>query len=109
MMYTYTTPTIPCTIKGVSNWDHVSFVRLAIKGQCMTLIREIPISDITVTELENHSFIGEFTVELSQEETAQLKTGVLGIQARLKYDDDSVLATNSVGKRLEDVIDKVVI
>ena len=108
-MYTYTTPTIPCTIKGVLNWDHVSFVRLAIKGQCTKLIREIPIADITVTELEDHTFVGEFTVELSQEETAQLKSGILGMQARIKYDDDSVLPTNIVGKRLEDVIDKVVI
>ena len=108
-MYTYTTPTIPCTITGASNWDHVEFVRLAIRGQCCTLIREIPIADITVTQQQDQSYIGEFTVHLSQEETAQLKTGVLGIQARLKYDDDSVLATNSVGKRLEDVIDKVVI
>lgn len=108
-MYTYTTPTIPCTIKGVSNWDHVSFVRLAIKGQCTKLIREIPIADITVTELEDHTFVGEFTVELSQEETAQLKSGILGMQARIKYDDDSVLPTNIVNKRLDDVIDKVVI
>lgn len=108
-MYTYTTPTIPCTIKGVSNWDHVSFVRLAIKGQCTKLIREIPIADITVTQQQDQSYIGEFTAHLSQEETAQLKSGVLGIQARIKYDDDSVLPTNIVGKRLDDVIDKVVI
>lgn len=107
-MYTYTTPTIPCTITGASNWDHVSFVRLAIKGQCVKLVKEIPISDITVTTEDNEQ-TATFSVELTQEETAQLKSGVLGIQARIKYDDDSVLATNSVGKRLDDVIDKVVI
>ena len=107
-MYTYTTPTIPCTITGASNWEHVSFVRLAIKGQCVKLIKEIPISDITVTT-EDDEQTATFSVDLTQEETAQLKSGVLGIQARIKYDDDSVLATNSVGKRLDDVIDKVVI
>lgn len=107
-MYTYTTPTIPCTITGASNWEHVSFVRLAIKGQCVKLVKEISISDITVTT-EDDEQTATFSVELTQEETAQLKSGVLGIQARIKYNDDSVLATNSVGKRLDDVIDKVVI
>lgn len=107
-MYTYTTPTIPCTITGASNWEHVSFVRLAIKGQCVKLVKEIPVADITVTT-EDDEQTATFSVELTQEETAQLKSGVLGIQARIKYDDDSVLATNSVGKRLDDVIDKVVI
>lgn len=107
-MYTYTTPTIPCTITGASNWEHVSFVRLAIKGQCVTLVKEIPIADITVTT-EDDEQTATFSVELTQEETAQLKSGPLAIQARIKYDDDSVLATKQIGARLEDVIDKVVI
>lgn len=107
-MYTYTTPTIPCTITGASNWDHVVFVRLAIKGQCVKLIKELPISDITVTT-EDDEQIATFSVKLTQEETAQLKSGVLEIQARIKYDDDSVLPTNILDKNLDDVIDRVVI
>ena len=100
-MYTYTTPTITCTLTGI-DFASVDYVRIAIKGKAHLIVRSIPIADIDTEE-------GTAVIELTQEETAQLGTGQIAIQARIHYTDGSVQATNKVLKTLSEVIDKVVI
>lgn len=99
-MYRYTTPTIPCTISGIE-LASVDFVRIAIEGKNALIVRVIPVAEIT----------DPIRVTLTQEETASLGTGndVVEIQARIKYRDGTVQATNKVRTMLEDVLDKVVV
>lgn len=100
-MYTYTTPTITCTLTGV-DFASVDYVRIAIKGKNSSIIRSIPIADIDTEE-------GTAVVELTQEETAELGAGQVAIQGRIHYTDGSVQATNKVLKSMNEVLDKVVI
>lgn len=100
-MYTYTTPTITCTLTGV-DFASVDYVRIAIKGKNSSIIRSIPIADIDTEE-------GTAVIELTQEETAALGAGQVAIQARIHYADESVQATNKVLKSMNEVLDKVVI
>lgn len=100
-MYTYTTPTITCTLDGVV-FDQVDHVRIAVSSKTSSLVRIIPVADID-TET------GEATVLLTQEETAALGKGQVYIQARIRYKDGTVQGTNKVCKDMDDVLDKVVI
>ena len=100
-MYTYTTPTITCTLTGV-DFASVDYVRIAIKGMDASVIRTVGIADIDTEE-------GTAVVELTQEETASLGAGQVAIQARIHYLDESVQATNKVLKTMSEVLDKVVI
>lgn len=100
-MYTYTTPTITCTLTGV-DFASVDYVRIAIKGKGSSIIRVIPVADIDTEE-------GTAVVELTQEETAELGAGQVAIQGRIHYADGSVQATNKVLKSMNEVLDKVVI
>lgn len=99
-MYTYTTPTISCTLTG-PDFAQVDVVRIAIKGNCEVL-KIVPVSDID-TET------GALSVRLTQEETAAIGDGRVAIQARVRYLDGTVQATNKVFRDMNDVIDKVVI
>ena len=100
-MYTYTTPTITCTLEGVE-WSQVDYVRMAVESKKFELVRVVPVSDID-TET------GELNIVLTQEETASLGKGQVAIQARVRYADGTVQATNKVLKDMRDVLDKVVI
>lgn len=100
-MYTYTTPTITCTLTGVE-FTQVDFVRIAVNGKSSKIVKEVSISDID-TET------GETYITLTQEETAALGKGQVAIQARVHYVDGTVLATNKVLRDMDDVLDKVVI
>lgn len=100
-MYTYTTPTITCTLEDV-DFTNVDYVRIAVKGKSGYVLREIEVADIDTTE-------GTCTVELTQEETAALGEGQVKIQARIRYTDGTVLPTNKVITSMKDVLDKVVI
>lgn len=100
-MYTYTTPTIACILDGVE-FDQVDYVRIAVKGKSFELVRVVPVADID-TET------GETTIKLTQEETAKLGKGQVAIQARVRYTDGTVQATNKVLKDMNEVLDKVVI
>lgn len=100
-MYTYTTPTITCTLSEVV-FTNVDYVRIAIKGKNSSVLREIPIADIDTED-------GTCTVELTQEETAAFGAGQVTIQARIHYSDGTVQATNKVIKQMSEVLDKVVI
>lgn len=100
-MYTYTTPTITCTLSDV-DFTNVDYVRIAIKGKNSYVLREIPIADIDTED-------GTALVELTQEETAAFGEGQVKIQARVHFIDDTVLATNKVVTNMRDVLDKVVI
>ena len=71
-MYTYTTPTITCTLTGVE-FSQVDYVRIAIKGKNASVIRTVGIADIDTEE-------GTTVVELTQEETAALGAGQVAIQ-----------------------------
>lgn len=100
-MYTYTTPTITCTLEGVE-WSQVDYVRIAVESKKFEIVRVVPVADID-TET------GETSIVLTQEETAQLGKGQVAIQARVRYADGTVQATNKVLKDMKDVLDKVVI
>lgn len=100
-MYTYTTPTITCTLSEVV-FTNVDYVRIAIKGKNSSVLREIPIADIDTED-------GTCTVELTQEETAAFGAGQVTIQARIHYSDGTVQATNKAIKQMSEVLDKVVI
>ena len=60
-MFTYTTPTITCTLTGVE-FSQVDYVRIAVKGKASEIVRVVPISDID-TET------GTAYITLTQEET----------------------------------------
>lgn len=100
-MYTYTTPSITCTLQGVE-FSQVDLVRIALKGKGSEILRIVPVSDID-TET------GNAVVTLTQEETASLGKGQVVIQARVRYLNGSVQATNRVVRDMNDVLDKVVI
>lgn len=100
-MYTYTTPTITCVLDGAV-WAQVDYVRVAVESKRYELVRVIPVADID-TET------GELNVVLTQEETAQLGKGQVAIQARIRYTDGTVQATNKVLRDMNEVLDKVVI
>ena len=100
-MYTYTTPTITCALEGVE-WGQVDYVRIAVESKKFELVRVVPVSDID-TET------GEASIKLTQEETASLGKGQLAIQARIRYTDGTVQATNKVLRDMNEVLDKVVI
>lgn len=100
-MYTYTTPTITCTLTGV-DFASVDYVRIAINGKNSSIIRVIPVADIDTEE-------GTAVAELTQEETAALGKGQVAIQARVRYLDGTVQATNKVLKDMYTVLDEVVI
>lgn len=100
-MYTYTTPTITCTLEGVE-WSQVDYVRIAVESKKFELVRVVPVADID-TET------GETSIVLTQEETAQLGKGQVAIQARVRYADGTVQATNKVLRDMNEVLDKVVI
>lgn len=99
-MYTYTTPTITCTLDGIE-FEQVDFVRIAVKGK--TEIVKI----VNATDIDTET--GETSISLTQEETAQLGKGQIAIQARIRYVDGTVQATNKVLKEMNEVLDKVVI
>lgn len=100
-MYTYTTPTITCTLNGVE-FSQVDYVRIALKSKCSEIVKIVPRSEID-TET------GNAIIKLTQEETAAFGKGQVDIQARVRYLDGTVQATNKVFKNMNDVIDKVVI
>ena len=100
-MYTYTTPTITCTLTGLE-FSQVDYVRIAIESKGYSLVRVVPAADID-TET------GNATIELTQEETAALGKGQVAIQARVRYLDGTVQATNKVLKDMYNVLDEAVI
>lgn len=100
-MWTYTTPTITCTLNGVE-FSQVDYVRIAIKSKCSEIVKIVPRAEFD-TETGNAS------IKLTQEETASLGKGEVGIQARVRYLDGTVQATNKVLKNVNEVLDKVVI
>ena len=44
-MYTYTTPTITCTLTGIE-LSQVDFVRIAVKSKTAGIVRVVPAADI---------------------------------------------------------------
>lgn len=48
-MYTYTTPTITCTLAGV-DFESVDYVRIAIKGKNSSVVRTVPVAEIDTEE-----------------------------------------------------------
>ena len=75
---------------------------MAVESKHCELLRIVPVADID-TET------GELNIVLTQEETASLGKGQVAIQARVRYADGTVQATNKVFKDMRDVLDKVVI
>lgn len=100
-MYTYTTPTITCTLTGIE-FSQLDYVRIAVESKCFEIVREVPAADID-TET------GVTSIKLTQEETARLGKGQVKIQARVRYLDGTVQATNKVIRDMNNVLDEVVI
>ena len=100
-MYTYTTPTITCTLTGIE-FDQLDYVRIAVESKRFEIVREVPASDIDAET-------GVTSIKLTQEETARLGNGQVKIQARVRYLDGTVQATNKVPRDMDKVLDEVVI
>lgn len=112
-MYTYTTPTLPITIEDV-DFSAVSLFRIAIaqdkdlklmgKNKDICILKVIEASDSHV-DAEHKTIY----VPLTQEETAQFDEGAVRIQARIKYTNGSVEATDKAILSVEEVLDEVII
>ena len=101
-MYTYTTPTITCTLQG-AEFSQVDYVRVAFVGRLgRKLVKSIDIADIDAET-------GQFVIHLTQRETAMLGAGSIDIQARVRYNDGTVQSTAKITAEMKDMIDKVVI
>lgn len=100
-MYTYTTPTITCTFEN-AEFTNADYIRVVIGDGKACVIRQIPIEDV---DIENSKAI----ITLTQIETAKIGSGTAAIQARIHYNDGTVVGTNKVFKQLHDMLDKVVI
>ena len=102
-MYRYTTPTLPITIADL-DFDEVNLFRIAIEQGNVELLKAVSASDPSV-DAEHKTIY----VPLTQEETAQFKDGIVQIQARVKFTNGAVLATNKVSLSIKDVLDEVII
>ena len=102
-MYRYTTPTLPVTITGLDFTD-VSVFRIAIEQGNVELLKVVE-ADSPYVDAQNKTIY----VPLTQEETASFKPGTVGIQARIKFTNNSVLATNMETLSMNDVLDEVII
>lgn len=99
-MYTYTTPTITCTLAGIE-LSQIDYVRIAISGSKGKLVRIVSASEIDEA--------GKTMIQLTQEETAALGKGDICIQGRIRYNDGTVQPTNKIHKNMDEVLDRVVI
>ena len=102
-MYRYTTPTLPITIDGL-DFDDVSLFRIAIEQGSTEILKVVNADDPSVDTQHKTIY-----VPLTQEETAGFKDGTVQIQARIKFTNNSVLATNKVSLSVRDVLDEVII
>ena len=102
-MYRYTTPTLPITIDGL-DFDDVSLFRIAIEQGNTEILKVVNADDPSVDAQHKTIYI-----PLTQEETASFKDGMVQIQARIKFENNSVLATNKVSLPVKDVLDEVII
>ena len=102
-MYRYTTPTLPITISDL-DFDDVSLFRIAIEQGNIEMLKIVNADDPSV-DTEHKTIY----VPLTQEETASFKDGMVQIQARIKFENNSVLATNMVSLPVKDVLDEVII
>lgn len=102
-MYRYTTPTLPITISDL-DFDDVSLFRIAIEQGNIEMLKIVNADDPSV-DTEHKTIY----VPLTQEETSQFKDGMVQIQARVKFENNSVLATNKVSLPIKDVLDEVII
>lgn len=102
-MYRYTTPTLPITIDGI-DFEEVTLFRVAIEQDDIELLKVINIDDPSV-DAERKTIY----VSLTQEETASMDDGPVDVQARIKFTNGSVLATNKATLSIKDVLDEVII
>ena len=102
-MHRYTTPTIPITLDDV-DFSAVDSFRIAIESKNTELLFVVPADDARVDA--QHKTIN---IELTQEETASLKEGYALVQARIKYQNGNVQATDIARLTVADVLDEVVI
>lgn len=102
-MYRYTTPTLPITISDLDFADVVYF-RVAIEQPGRELLKIVNASDSNV-DAETRTIY----ISLTQEETAEFKSGFTEVQARVKFTSGAVLATNKVKVSILNVLDEVII
>lgn len=102
-MYRYTTPTLPITIDDI-DFEDVTLFRVAIEQDDVELLKVINIDDPSV-DAEHKTIY----VSLTQEETASMDDGPVDVQARIKFTNGSVLATNKAALSMKDVLDEVII
>lgn len=102
-MYRYTTPTLPITLSGIDFSDVIVF-RIKIKQGSLELLKEIQAGDPNIDAQNNKIY-----VPLTQEETASFKGGPVKIQARVKFNNNAVMASNMVSHNMNDVLDEVII
>lgn len=102
-MYRYTTPTLPVTISDL-DFSDVSVFRIAIEQGNVEILKVIEADDPMVDAQHKTIY-----VPLTQEETAAFKDGTVEIQARIKFTNNNVLATEKATLSMRDVLDEVII
>jgi len=102
-MYRYTTPTLPITIADL-DFNDVDLFRIAIEQGQIEMLKVVEADDPSIDAQHKTIY-----VPLTQEETASFKDGMVQIQARIKFTNGSVLATNKVSLSVKDVLDEVII
>ena len=104
-MYTYTTPSVPFVLKNVE-WSEVDFVRIALVVEKKKIVRELNPDEFTI---DQETGAGSASIKLTQQETANLGPGRVAVQARVKYRDGTVDATQKAAGSMNRIIDEVVI
>lgn len=102
-MHRYTTPTIQITIDDV-DFSNVDVFRIAIEKGQKSLLFVVPADDARVDA--QHKTIN---IELTQEESASFNEGFVLVQARIKYTNGKIQATDMARLNVADVLDEVII
>lgn len=104
-MYRYTTPTLPVRITGF-DYSDVDVFRIKLKQEKsnVSILKEVEADDSHVDAENNKVY-----VPLTQEETASFKKGNVSIQARIKFNNGAVEATNEISLTVKQVLDEVII
>lgn len=100
-MRRYTTPTVTLWMPSL-DFVGVSLFRVAFKCGKYLLIKTFSISDSAV-DAENKKIV----INLTQAETAAMSVGIVKVQARLKYNNGTVVSTDEGLFPMKEILDEV--
>ena len=100
-MRRYTTPTLTLYMPTI-DFEGVTLFRVALKRGNDKVIKNFNVGDSEINVPEH-----KLVISLTQAETALLSVGIVEIQARAKYRNGTVIATDKALVPLREVIDEV--